>query len=492
MTVSRLSPIMRQAVCLILIQASCVGVGLYMLRHQIAASMQRADESIAITAMVRECALIANTLTENGDDDPTNWTPAEQASVQQQLKRSEAPHIAAMLVDRAGSIVSQARLDDGQPGSEMLSGRINMAAIPTADAVTRADTTPITEIHGRDYVAIRRNLKGHDAVLLLAWPLAQIHATTEARLGSLMAVGTVTFAWILALLAISVWVILARVHERGEQLRSKATSEVLKQAQDLVRTRDAVIFGLAKLADSRDESTGDHLERICAYSTALATALRRSNKYGGQVNAAFVRLIGISAALHDIGKVGIEDSILLKPGPLTIAERERMQCHALIGARCLEEIEQRLGRSNFLQMAREIALGHHEHWDGSGYPNHVSGERIPLAARIVAIADLYDALVSARVYKQAYTHDHSVEMIRALSGTQLDPALVTVFLSIEGRFREIARQFGAIQSRDAAEAADARRSDPPDILEEIARAGITEPLPTVGNPPVILDAVTRR
>ncbi|HEX4129009.1 MAG TPA: HD domain-containing phosphohydrolase [Pirellulales bacterium] len=211
--------------------------------------------------------------------------------------------------------------------------------------------------------------------------------------------------------------------------------------KDLARTQNAVIFGLAKLAESRDPATGRHLERIAHFSTRFATALRRLPKYREEVTPAFVRLIGISSALHDIGKVGVEDHVLLKPGSLNARERLDMQLHAALGGECIREIELQLGSSNFLEMAREIAFCHHEHWNGRGYPAGLAGEAVPLAARIVAIADVYDALSVRRVYKQPLPHERCVEIIRSEAGKQFDPDLVQVFLSIEGEFRDIARQF---------------------------------------------------
>ena len=153
-------------------------------------------------------------------------------------------------------------------------------------------------------------------------------------------------------------------------------------------------------------------------------------------------MIGVNAALHDIGKVGIEDAILLKPGKLTADERRRMQEHTTIGERCLAEIERRLGACNFLQMARDIVLCHQERWDGSGYPNGLMKTRIPLAARIVAIADVYDALASRRVYKPALPHEECVAIIRAEAGKQFDPEMVETFLKVEKTFREINRRYG--------------------------------------------------
>ncbi|MFO0839140.1 MAG: HD domain-containing protein [Phycisphaerae bacterium] len=252
----------------------------------------------------------------------------------------------------------------------------------------------------------------------------------------------VTFSWTSVLLSIAAWVVLSRLQDESEAQRNNSVNGLLRQSQSLVRTRDAVIFGLAKLADSRDEQTGEHLDRIAAYATTLAAALRTDPRYAGHVTPAFVQLLATSAALHDIGKVGIEDAILRKPGPLTDSERIRMQQHTAIGARCLEEIEQRLGSSNFLEMARQIALRHHEHWDGTGYPDGLAGEKIPLAARIVAIADVYDALSSRRIYKGPISHERCVKIITDAGGSQFDPHLVRVWLDVAWKFRDIARHFG--------------------------------------------------
>jgi HD-GYP domain-containing protein (c-di-GMP phosphodiesterase class II) len=250
-----------------------------------------------------------------------------------------------------------------------------------------------------------------------------------------------TFVWIGILQAIVAWLVLSRLHGEQEQVANKNQEEALKRAQELVRTRDAIIFGLAKLAESRDPDTGHHLERIALYSTRMAAALKRHSKFRRTVNTSFVRMIGISSALHDIGKVGVEDSILLKPGPLTPDERERVQEHTQFGAECIRQIQRRIGDSSFLEMARQIAMYHHERWDGSGYPDGLQSTQIPLAARIVAIADVYDALSMRRVYKDPYPHDVCVEKIRREAGKHFDPELVEVFLQIEGQFRDIVERF---------------------------------------------------
>jgi HD-GYP domain-containing protein (c-di-GMP phosphodiesterase class II) len=271
---------------------------------------------------------------------------------------------------------------------------------------------------------------------------AALEKDIAAVLSGLAGVSTITLVWTAALMGICAYVVTGRFCDKIDHERSKAMMGALRQQQNLVRTRDAVIFGLAKLTESRDPETGDHLDRISMYATTLATALMSHPEFKDVVTPSFVRLIGISAVLHDIGKVGLEDKILLKPGKLTASERTAMEDHSRIGGECLSEIERRLGRSNFLHMAREIAFAHHEWWNGCGYPDGLRGEQIPLAARIVALADVYDALSSRRVYKEPHPHDQCVSTIRGGSGTQFDPRIVEIWLTLANRFRDIRERCG--------------------------------------------------
>jgi response regulator RpfG family c-di-GMP phosphodiesterase len=156
-----------------------------------------------------------------------------------------------------------------------------------------------------------------------------------------------------------------------------------------------------------------------------------------------IQTIVVASSLHDIGKVAIPDSVLLKPGKLTPRERALMQQHTTIGAECLQTIKRRLGEDRFLDVACEIALAHHERWNGQGYPNRLKGQEIPLVARIVAVADVYDALTSERVYKRAMSHIQARNLIVRGSNEQFDPAVVEAFLSVEHEFADIARQAGA-------------------------------------------------
>jgi putative two-component system response regulator len=201
-----------------------------------------------------------------------------------------------------------------------------------------------------------------------------------------------------------------------------------------LETREMVIFALAKLAESRDPETGHHLERVQRYSRCLAEALASQPGYGTQIDPQFIQLIFQTSPLHDIGKVGVPDCVLLKPGRLSDDEFDIMKTHTLIGAETLEAALRGYPQARFLQIARDIALSHHERWDGKGYPHALAGDRIPLAARIVALADVYDALTSKRTYKEAFAHTVAREIIFSEAGSHFDPAVVEAFRNAEAEF----------------------------------------------------------
>jgi putative two-component system response regulator len=213
-----------------------------------------------------------------------------------------------------------------------------------------------------------------------------------------------------------------------------------------LESRDVTIFSLAKLAEARDPETGAHLERIRTYCCVLAEHLAQLPRYRDLVDGDFVQLLYLTSPLHDIGKVGIPDSVLLKPGRLTAEEFEVMKRHTLIGGDTLGAAAQAYSEARYLQMAREIALTHHEKFDGTGYPYGLRGEAIPLTGRIVAVSDVYDALTTARVYKPAYSHDVAREIIVEGKGRHFDPALVEAFLAHEERIIEIHRQLEEAES----------------------------------------------
>jgi len=239
------------------------------------------------------------------------------------------------------------------------------------------------------------------------------------------------------------------------KLKAQLDSELSRQFSDLMATRNAVIFGMARLSESRDVTTGQHLMRIRQYVEVLARQLRKDwPKLRGLMTDAWIADLGLSSALHDIGKVGIPDAILLKPSMLSTAEMAEIRKHTWIGGDCLYAIEQQLGSSNFLNLGREIAYAHHEWWNGEGYPFGLKGENIPIAARIVSLADVYDALTTNRPYKPAMPHEVAVSMIVKRRGTQFEPAVVDAFMSVERQFDLMRRALSSEESpRVHAEAA---------------------------------------
>jgi len=384
-------------------------------------------------------------------------------NVIERVRAREADGDAAVVVARASEVISQFSFPSGadlaitdaqwrvirdwprlrnEPQTGTLVGQsLTLAPLPDRAAVAPQGFVGTIILPGGPHVAVARHLPNESGYVIAHLPVSELSARTAVPLQSLPIVGVTTLIWTCALLAIAVYMILSKSYQELALEQKTSEAQSLRRIQSLVRTRDAVIFGLAKLADSRDPETGDHLERISLYSSTLASLLARKPKFADVITPGFVRTIGISSVLHDIGKVGIEDSVLRKPGKLTPEERKRMQQHTIIGGQCIQEIEQRLGSSNFLQMAREIAFSHHERWDGTGYPEGLKDDCIPLSARVVAIVDVYDALSSKRVYKDAMPHARCVEIIREGSGTHFDPDLVDIWLSNAGRFREIARRY---------------------------------------------------
>ncbi|GGY20090.1 HD-GYP domain-containing protein [Paludibacterium paludis] len=236
-----------------------------------------------------------------------------------------------------------------------------------------------------------------------------------------------------------------RLKAAAEFLEDKAAflqAEVERRTREVQAIQDATILALASLAETRDHETGNHLRRTQNYVRLLARALQDHPKFKGVFDDETIQMLYKSAPLHDIGKVGIPDHILLKPGPLTPEEFEIMKTHTTLGRDTILAAERKLDEpSDFLRIAREIAYSHQEKWDGSGYPQGLAGDTIPVSARLMAIADVYDALISRRVYKPPMTHREAVNLIRENSGRHFDPDMVDAFLRIEGGFADIAARY---------------------------------------------------
>ncbi len=197
---------------------------------------------------------------------------------------------------------------------------------------------------------------------------------------------------------------------------------------------------MASLAESRDSETGDHVLRTKYYVQSLALRLRDHPRFSAFLQTVRPEDLGQSAILHDVGKVGVRDHILLKPGKLTPEEFEEMKKHAMFGYEIISRARKRLGENSFLSLAEQIAWCHHEKWNGSGYPRGLVGDEIPIPARLMAVADVYDAIISRRVYKEAMGHEKAVGIIIEGKGQHFDPDVVEAFLELEEVFRGIARK----------------------------------------------------
>jgi putative two-component system response regulator len=228
------------------------------------------------------------------------------------------------------------------------------------------------------------------------------------------------------------------LNNRNDRLEA----EVRQRTRTIQDTQDATIVILASLVETRDNETANHVRRTQYYVRALAMKLQTHPAFANYLVANRIDILFKSAPLHDIGKVGIPDSILLKPGKLDADEFEIMKTHTTLGYNAIVNAERQLGvKVEFLACAKEIALSHQEKWDGSGYPNGLAGNTIPLAARLMAVADVYDALTSRRVYKDAMSHEQALRIIVDSRGSHFDPDIVDAFAEIADEFKSIARLY---------------------------------------------------
>jgi response regulator RpfG family c-di-GMP phosphodiesterase len=235
---------------------------------------------------------------------------------------------------------------------------------------------------------------------------------------------------------------LASMNDVLEHKVEERTAQLRRKTDEVSQIRDATIMAMASLAETRDHETGNHLKRTQNYIHALALKLREHPHFRDYLTEDNIESLYKLAPLHDIGKVGIPDAILLKQGKLTPEEFEIMKTHPLLGGNAIAMAESGLPTPNrFLHIAREIAIAHHEKWNGSGYPLGLTGDAIPISARLMALADVYDALISRRIYKEPYTHEDAVAHILLGSGIHFDPEVTEAFQAIQEEFRQIAEQY---------------------------------------------------
>lgn len=237
--------------------------------------------------------------------------------------------------------------------------------------------------------------------------------------------------------------VIARVRAQMQLyfMRKNLEIQIEIKSQEIMDTKTIAMRAVANLAETRDPETGAHLQRVQLYIRELARELRKINKHGDLIDDTYIQDLYDSSPLHDIGKVGIPDKILLKPGKLNEQEFEIMKTHAQIGYFSLRRAKIPGRDDSFLNVGADIAYAHHEKWDGSGYPRKMKGNDIPLAGRLMAFVDVYDALTSQRVYKKAFSHQKSrTIMLEEMTG-HFDPDIITVFLSIEDWFKEVAEKY---------------------------------------------------
>ena len=288
---------------------------------------------------------------------------------------------------------------------------------------------------GMDGYEVCRRLKADDATrsIPVIFLTAMTEEQDEAKGLALGAVDYITKPF-------SPDLVKARVDNQLELKRHRDHLEELVRARtrELELTQEVTIESMAALAEYRDPETGGHIRRTKHYVRALAQYLSQNSKFAGLLDRDTIEMLYKSAPLHDIGKVGIEDRILLKQGRLSNDEFAEMKKHTRFGHDAIAVAEKKLGRNSFLRIAREIAYTHQEKWDGTGYPQGLSGEEIPLSGRLMAVADVYDALISRRVYKPPMPHSKAVAIIEEGRGVHFDPDVVDAFLAISDEFRQIA------------------------------------------------------
>ncbi len=243
-----------------------------------------------------------------------------------------------------------------------------------------------------------------------------------------------------------------RLHDRENEYQGQIEKfnldlqdRVSKQVYEITAAQRSTIFAMAKLAESRDPETGEHLLRIREYVKIICQELCLLPKYAAIIDDDYIENICAASPLHDIGKVGVPDSILLKPGKLTKEEFDEMKVHTVIGAETLREVNRLHSGNDFVKVGIEIAESHHEKWDGTGYPHGLAGEEIPLVGRILALSDVYDALTSRRCYKEAFSHTRSLEIIVLGRDKHFDPDVVDAFVSAEKDFLDVRVRYDDVE-----------------------------------------------
>jgi cyclic di-GMP phosphodiesterase len=368
------------------------------------------------------------------------------------------------LVENSAVLFSILVVDDNEMNRDLLLRRLAKSGFQLASAINGKKALEMMRLQSFDLVLLdimMPVMNGYETLafmqedaLLRRIPVIMITALDDVesavRCIDLGAVDYITKPFNPVLLKARVGACLERkrLSDQQEQYRLRIehsnenlSEEVQAKIREVSESQLAAIFAMSKLAESRDPETGEHLERMREYCKLLSEQLARTPKFQMVISGGFINNIYAASPLHDIGKVGIADNVLLKPGTLNADEWLLMKQHPVIGAETLREVDQQHPGNAFIHSGIDIAEGHHEKWDGTGYPYGKSGENIPLEARILALGDVYDALTSKRCYKEAFSHQKSSEIILEGAGSHFDPDIVRAFFESEEEFMKVRESF---------------------------------------------------
>ena len=439
---------MRYVLCAAGLQGVLLAAGLVIALDRAKQMTTDAVERFVLDQNVRTAEAVASTIREMGPQNIEFGSPGwkRMQNMVEQIRLSSDGFVCVL--DAEGKVLCH---PDLRRMPEMRGMPMNDAVLHTADGASvplgAAPDTPLAGSMrmGEDetHMVATTALPSIRGRLTVHQPQSGLASASEIATGGIWIPFMVVGGVVVVLTGMIGYALIRRHDHVLEEINEHLEHELQLRIVQSLHTRDALIRGLAKLADYRDTDTGTHLDRIAAYSSLLAEELRGLYP---EINDAWIATLRTASSLHDIGKVGIPDAVLLKPGRFTPEEREIMERHPSIGTDTLMAVRETMGEDELVEMSVRVTLYHHERWDGKGYPMGLSGEMIPLEARIVALADVYDALTSKRVYKDAMAHDRVVGIISEGTGTQFDPTIVEVFLRVQEQFDTIRAQ---LQPTDA-------------------------------------------
>lgn len=436
----------RLVAAITLLQAAVIGLGWFACLHLTRAdvSSRSRDRSLAdLSRAVEQFNQMVSTVAHGPlRPDTPEWHAAQQLTENERPPRGTV----VVLLDARGHILCHPALRRSPNLRNIDFSDVVLTLDPGDDTVALGGVRPRSVLTGES-----ESIAGPASVAVVFNEAAQVRvlayqpqgeaAAADSRMTSgIMIWGGVAGMTVLTVSLIGLILLVRRYDSMLARSNERLEAKVQRRTRRGLAIRNGLIFGLAKLADYRDTDTGRHLERISRYCGLLAEELRGKES---EIDAAWIERLKLASSLHDIGKVGIPDSILLKPGPLTAEERRQMERHASIGADTLAAIQGRVGEDELLNMGVQVARSHHERHDGRGYPHGLRGADVPLAARIVALADMYDALTSHRVYRAAMTHEEAAALIRQQRGAHFHPAIADAFERCQGRCDEARREFQA-------------------------------------------------